>query len=76
MTPDHLVSMANQIGRFYEAWPNRDEALDNAAAHLRRFWDPRMRRTLRDHLEGGGAGLEPFMAEAVTTHRESWTAGI
>jgi formate dehydrogenase subunit delta len=74
MNVEHLVTMANQIGRFYEAYPDRTEALKTAATHLRRFWDPRMRSTLLQHMDtDGDVGLDPFMAEAVRTHRADLT---
>jgi formate dehydrogenase subunit delta len=65
-----LCRMANQIGQFYRALPDRDEALLNTATHLRRFWDPRMRRDLLTYLdEEGGTGLEAFVIEAVRANR-------
>jgi formate dehydrogenase subunit delta len=74
MNVGHLVSMANQIGRFYEAYPNRSEALQTTATHLRRFWDPRMRAALLRHVDAeGGKGLEPFTLEAVRAHRDLLT---
>jgi formate dehydrogenase subunit delta len=74
MNDEHLVSMANQIGRFYESYPDRDEALKSAATHVRRYWDPRMRRAMLQHLdEGHGEGLDPFMAEALRVHRAALT---
>ena len=70
MHVEHLVRMANQIGRFFEAMPDRPEALENAAQHIKRFWEPRMRRALLQHLDGSGAAdLNPLMAEAIRTHR-------
>jgi formate dehydrogenase subunit delta len=74
MNVEHLVTMANQIGRFYEVYPNRAEALKTAATHLRRSWDPRMRTALLHHLEeDGGAGLSPFMMEAIRTYQADLT---
>lgn len=74
MNVEHLVSMANQIGRYYEAYPDRAESLLSAATHVRRYWDPRMRTALLHHLDtDGGEGLDPFMLEAVTTHRAALT---
>jgi FdhD protein len=43
MNPDHLIRMANQIGAFFEAMPDREQAVKDVADHLRRTWDPRMR---------------------------------
>jgi formate dehydrogenase subunit delta len=72
MHVDRLLHMANQIGHFFEAMPDRDEALRGAAQHLKNFWEPRMRRELLDaidHAEQGTEGLSPFMAEAIARHR-------
>lgn len=72
MDSDKLILMANRIGEFFEAWPERAEALEGVATHLRKFWDPRMRRELLALLEAGQAdALTPLVREAVTTHRES-----
>jgi formate dehydrogenase subunit delta len=73
MDVEHLVAMANQIGHFYESLPDRDEALTSTATHMRRFWDPRMRRAMLGHIdEHGGAGLERFTLEAIQRHRATW----
>ncbi|RCX07603.1 formate dehydrogenase subunit delta [Extensimonas vulgaris] len=65
----HLLRMANQIGTFFEAMPERDQALQEVAQHLRKFWEPRMRRELLAHLDAGGAGLRPIVADALRAHR-------
>jgi len=71
MDIDHLVEMANQVGRFFMAEPDRQQALLDTATHLRRSWDPRMRSALFQHVDQrGGEGLEPFVAEAVRVHRK------
>jgi formate dehydrogenase subunit delta len=51
MKTDKLVTMANQIGTFFESYPDRDEAMREIASHLQRFWAPRMRAELMRHLE-------------------------
>lgn len=63
MTPDKMVHMANQIALFFAAYPH-DEALAGVADHLKKFWEPRMRRQLLDHLARGGDGLHPLVREA------------
>jgi formate dehydrogenase subunit delta len=52
-----LVSMANQIGRFFAQQP-KAEAVASIEDHLRKFWDPRMRARILAHLAQGGEGLE------------------
>ena len=62
----NLVKMANQIGDFFGAWPDRQQARDEIAGHLTRFWDPRMRAEIIDHVEiDGGQGLTEIVIEAV-----------
>lgn len=67
---DALVRMANQIGDFFAAMPDHDEALEGIATHLKKFWEPRMRRELLAHVDAdGGAGLHGVVAEAIGRHR-------
>lgn len=69
MNIDKLVKMANQIGNFFEAWPDPGAARHEVANHLRRFWDPRMRNALIAHMESSGdsSGLTALVTEAVVT---------
>ncbi|MDO8304990.1 formate dehydrogenase subunit delta [Herminiimonas sp.] len=69
-TVDTLVTMANQIGDFFETMRDRNQSLDEIAGHLKRSWDPRMRRALMEHVEQhDGAGLKAIVLEAVRTHK-------
>lgn len=70
---DTLVHLANRIGEFFQAMPEHDEALEGIATHIRKFWEPRMRRGLLAHLDGGGEGLLPLVREAVEKHRAALT---
>ena len=45
MKPDRLVYMANQIGKFFEA-QRADEVVPGIANHIKKFWDPRMRKAI------------------------------
>jgi formate dehydrogenase subunit delta len=66
MDIQNLVKMANRIGDFFAAWPDRQQARDEIAGHLKRFWDPRMRNQIIDYVETqGGAGLAELVVEAV-----------
>jgi formate dehydrogenase subunit delta len=68
MSPDRLVSMANQIGVFFESQRRRDPVA-GIADHLKKFWDPRMRRAIMAHAEDGGDGLDPVVLQAVRALR-------
>jgi len=61
---DKLVYMANQIGTFFES-QDKATAAQKTAEHLKKFWDPRMRKTIIAYLDAGGAGLSPHVREAV-----------
>ena len=67
---ENLIRMANQIGAFFQDMPDHPEALEGAAQHIKKFWEPRMRRALLAHVDNGGAELGPFIREAIDTHRE------
>lgn len=69
---DNLVHMANRIGEFFQAMPDRAEARREIAQHLRKFWEPRMRRALLEHLDAAdSAGLLEIVRDAVREHRDS-----
>lgn len=71
MNTAKLVQMANQIGAFYASEPDHGIAVEGVASHLRRFWEPRMRRELLDWVETHqGEGLQPLVLEAIRVHRE------
>ncbi len=65
MRAERLVSMANDIGAFFNAEQDKTEAAKNIAGHLTRFWDPRMRREIVAHYREGGAGLDPLVRSAI-----------
>ena len=72
MDIDKLVHMANRIGEFFQAMPDRAEAIDGVAQHLRKFWEPRMRRELLAHVDrAGGAALLPIVQDALRANRQA-----
>ena len=70
MSPDRLVYMANQIGKFFE-YQKKDEIVPGIANHIKKFWDPRMRKAIFAHLDAGGAGLDPFVRDALETLKQA-----
>jgi len=63
---EQLVTMANDIAAFFKGAADQDAAHD-MAAHLRRYWDPRMRRQIIDHCNAGGEGLSELARKAIDT---------
>ncbi len=71
MRAERLVTMANDIGAFFDAESDKAEAARNVANHLKKFWDPRMRREILAHYREGGAGLNPLVRSAIALLAES-----
>ena len=69
MSADKLVTMANQIGKFFVP-RGQSNAAAAIADHLRKFWDARMRADIIAHEEQGGAGLEQTVRQAVRRLRD------
>ena len=61
-TLDRLIYMANQIARNLTFQHDPEAAV---ADHIDKFWDPRMKALIFDHLTVGGAGLDPIAAGAL-----------
>jgi formate dehydrogenase subunit delta len=61
----HLVKMANDIGAFFRAEPNREDAVAGIANHIAKFWTPRMRSKLNAYLREKGDGLDELPREAI-----------
>jgi formate dehydrogenase subunit delta len=56
MDPQHLVAMVNEIAAFFVG-EDPGKAAENVANHLRRYWDPRMRRQIVEHASRDCEGL-------------------
>jgi formate dehydrogenase subunit delta len=70
MNPGNLIKMANQIGAFFEATPDREQGVAEIAGHIRRFWEPRMRECFLDYIDlAGDRELKPIVREALTILR-------
>lgn len=72
MHAENLIKMANQIGAFFEAMPDYDEAVSDIVRHLKNSWEPRMRNVLLQHVaEQGDAELKPIVRDALVLLRKS-----
>jgi formate dehydrogenase subunit delta len=57
MNTHHLVKMVNEISAFWEGEAGPENAAKAVANHLKRYWDPRMRREIVAHYRAGAGGL-------------------
>ena len=62
-TDDKLVMMANQIAAFFAA-QGEAKAVPAVADHIRKFWDPEMRRKFLAQMETSGLPLHPLARDA------------
>jgi formate dehydrogenase subunit delta len=62
---EHLVHMANDIGNFFRANPDRNAAILAISNHIKSFWTPRMRRKLFQDMHGGDEELDELPREAL-----------
>jgi formate dehydrogenase subunit delta len=66
MNIDLLIKMANEISAYFAAEPNAEQAAKDVAGHLRRYWEPRMRRQIIAYCEERqGAGLTELALHGV-----------
>jgi formate dehydrogenase subunit delta len=66
MKIDALIKMANQISDFFEGESGHEQAPAAVAAHLQRYWEPRMRKDIIAHYDlNAGEGLDEVALKAV-----------
>jgi formate dehydrogenase subunit delta len=65
MNPEHLATMANEISAFFAAAPDPEQVAREIANHLKRYWDPRMRRQIVAQYRQGGEGFNEHVRRAV-----------
>lgn len=66
MNENKLITMANQIGAFFESMPDHVEAINGIVNHICATWDPRMRQGLKHHIDTcGDSELLPIVKEAL-----------
>jgi formate dehydrogenase subunit delta len=66
MDIQRLISMANQIGDFYESYPDQGHAQKDIAEHLNRFWALPMRKQIVQYVtEQAGVGLHVQVQDAI-----------
>ena len=75
MSIEHLVTMANDIASYFASEPDHDQAVAGVRDHIRKFWDPSMRRKIIVHLrDHKGKGMHELAREAIAQLAESSSA--
>ncbi len=68
MQIEHLVTMANQIGDFFKAFPDQTQAKKDIAQHLQKFWAKSMRDQIVAYIHQGGDTLLPIVKAAIVEY--------
>ena len=69
MQTERLVTMANQIGDFYQSFPDKTQSKIDIAGHLEKFWAKSMRDQIIFYVnEQNGDALHPIVREAIVDH--------
>jgi formate dehydrogenase subunit delta len=64
-----VIRLGHDLVRNFEALPPGKAAAE-MATHIRKFWDPRMRRELLRYVDAGDARVDPLLAAAAAGLRE------
>lgn len=73
MQQQDMLRMANQIASFFNG-SGPEAAVSDAAEHISKFWDPRMRAMLLAHVATGGEGLDATIVKAAAHIKRPKTA--
>lgn len=66
MDIQRLISMANQIGDFYESYPDQSHVPVEIAGHLNKFWALPMRKQIAEYVHAQeGKGLHAQVINAI-----------
>jgi formate dehydrogenase subunit delta len=64
-----VLRLGHDLVRNFEALPP-EKASEEIATHIRKFWEPRMRRELLGHVDAGDPRVDALLAAAATGLRE------
>ena len=67
----NLIRMANDIGSFFKSYPDQDQAKEDTASHIHKFWDRSMRVTIKKHVTESSlkeSQLDQLVFEAINKY--------
>ena len=50
METKNLIRMANDIGSFFESYPDEEKAKRDTAGHIQKFWGRDMRKQIKEYV--------------------------
>lgn len=65
----NLITMANQIGSFFESMADQSKAKAGVYKHLKLYWAPKMRiELLEAYQQGHATGLSALLTQTLQEH--------
>jgi formate dehydrogenase subunit delta len=55
MNVERLISMANDIANYFHAEADHRVAVEGVSGHLKKYWEPRMRKQIIAYTQSGQA---------------------
>jgi len=65
MKIERLIKMANDISNYFNAEPDRKDAIAGVRNHIAHSWEPRMRKALIEYNQQDGSELTELARAAV-----------
>ena len=59
----NLITMANQIGGFFKSYPDKEQATQDIAGHIKKFWPPVMRKEIIEYVDSSEENLLDDMVD-------------
>jgi formate dehydrogenase subunit delta len=66
MKIERLIKMANDIGNFFDSESDKNIAANGIKDHIKRSWEPRMRKLLLEYAQADGSELSVLVRDAVS----------
>lgn len=66
MKIERLIKMANDIGNFFDSESDKNIAANGVKDHIKRSWEPRMRKALLEYAQTDGSELSLLVRNAVS----------
>ena len=63
---NNLITMANQIGGFFISYSDKEQATQDIARHMKKFWPPVMRKEIIEYVDSSEENLlDDMVNEAI-----------
>jgi formate dehydrogenase subunit delta len=71
METKNLIRMANDIGNFFNSYPDKEQAKQDTVSHIQKFWGPDMRVMIKEYVTQTSekdSQLDQFVFSAISKY--------